>query len=452
MVEKVYDVIVVGAGPAGVSTAYTLAKFGKKVLLLDKKNHDKVGDKTCGDALDKSSPQLLYDELGLPMPDGDEISDPLSKMTIVTPRARVTLSSPGYTMNRHIYGQRLLRECEKIGVEVVTSAPVRDVIIENEFVKGIIYHENGTTKEARAKVVVDCSGFVASVRHKLPDNFSLGLHPTLPDYHVAVAYREIIELKEDHPYKNEIVLEYAPGIPPPGYIWFFSKGYKKLNVGTGWLKSENNLFNRSMKDIFKDVLDNYYPRDSYKILAKGGGQIPVRPPFDSLTFNGGCVVGDAAAVVDPTTAEGHGIALVCGFYAGRAISSAIDNGDVSREGLWKYNIDVMAHYGRRNAISYVMLHFLRDIKPEGMDFLLKRKILTESEIKKVFYAEDLNLGFKDIFKKIMFAFPKFGTLLRIKKLLDDVNAIGEHYDNYPENPDYLPEWISKRDKILREKL
>ncbi|MDH5404805.1 MAG: NAD(P)/FAD-dependent oxidoreductase, partial [Candidatus Heimdallarchaeota archaeon] len=361
-----YDVIVCGGGPAGVSCAYTLSKLGKSVILLDKKKRDLIGNKTCGDALDKASPLILHDEFGLELPNGDEVSDKVSKMTIITKNKNISLEAPGYTVDRLKYGQRLLKECENIGVTIIDQASVRDVIIENNHVVGVKYFKDRKEQQVRAKLTADCTGLFGAVRSKLPQNFSYGMHQTIPDYHIAASVREIVTLTKDHVYPEEIVLEYDPNIPPPGYLWFFTKGEKRLNIGTGWLKSEHKEFGRSMKVIYKEALNNYYKEgEDYVVDDYGGGQIPIRPPYDCMTFNGGLIIGDAACQVDPTTAEGHGPALVNGYYAGKVMNQAIANKDLSREGLWKYNIDVMAHYGRRNAISYVTLQFLREIQANG---------------------------------------------------------------------------------------
>jgi len=450
-----YDVIVVGGGPAGVSVAYGLAKQGKSVIILDKKSHDQIGNKTCGDALDKSSPEFLYEEFGLPLPSGDEVSDHLTKLSVQTPSTTVTLTAPGYTVDRHIYGQRLLKECEEAGVVVVDQAPVREVLIENNYVVGVTYIDRQKREkvELRAPLVADCSGTFGAIRQHLPDDFAEGIHPRIPDHHIAATYREIVEMTENHPYPSEIVLSYAPSIPPPGYLWFFTKGDKKLNIGTGWLKSENYEFEKSMKEIYRDALDEIYREgEDYEILVKGGGQIPIRPPFDSLVFNGGVLIGDAGCLVDPTTAEGHGIALVAGAYAAKTMAAALDKEDYSRESLWKYNVDVMSHYGRRNSISYVTLQYLRAIEAEGMDFILKRNLLTEAEIKAVFNGENPKMGFKDILVKIVRAFPNFKMLYKLYELSRDVKAIGAIYDDYPDNPDDLTAWRHRRDEFLNEEL
>lgn len=447
------DVIIVGGGPAGVSCAFTLAKLGKSVTILDKKKHSQIGNKTCGDALDLESPMILHEALGLELPKGDEISDNVSKMTVKTENVDITLRAPGYTVDRHIYGQRLLQDCIDLGVEVISDAPVREVIIEDNFVKGVRYRKDGAVHEIRAKLIADCSGTLGVVRRQLPEGFSEGMYQTIPDYHIAATFREIVKMKDDHPYPEEIVLAYFPSIPPPGYLWFFTKGEKRLNIGTGWLKSENKLIKKPMKQIYREALDEYYKLgEDYEIEITGGGQIPIRPPYDCLTFNGGVVIGDAACQVDPTTAEGHGPAMVCGYYAGKAMVKALDDDDLSRESLWDYNKDVMGHYGRRNAISYVTLQFLREIEADGMDFLLKKKVLTEEEVKAVYDGNDPETGLIAVLKKVIRCFPKYGLLKNMYNLVSSVKNMGSIYDDYPANPADLPSWRLRRNELLGEDL
>ena len=61
-----YDVIVAGAGTGGATTAYTLAKRGHSVLLIDRKEHDNIGNKTCGDALGSHHIEELRELVGIP--------------------------------------------------------------------------------------------------------------------------------------------------------------------------------------------------------------------------------------------------------------------------------------------------------------------------------------------------------------------------------------------------
>ncbi|MEM2352136.1 MAG: FAD-dependent oxidoreductase, partial [Thermoproteota archaeon] len=64
-----FDVIVVGAGTAGCMAAWTAAKAGLSVCLIDYKDYDSIGDKVCGDAIGKHH----FDNFGLAYPRGDEL-------------------------------------------------------------------------------------------------------------------------------------------------------------------------------------------------------------------------------------------------------------------------------------------------------------------------------------------------------------------------------------------
>ncbi len=73
MVET--EVLVVGAGPAGVLSALTAAKDDKKVILIDSKVYEEIGNKVCGDALNLSWVTFLEENLGIKKPFGEEVAD-----------------------------------------------------------------------------------------------------------------------------------------------------------------------------------------------------------------------------------------------------------------------------------------------------------------------------------------------------------------------------------------
>ncbi len=63
-----FDVIIVGGGPAGVSSAISIAKNGFKVVIIDKKKINDIGEKTCGDAIDKAALMRVKDKIGIELP------------------------------------------------------------------------------------------------------------------------------------------------------------------------------------------------------------------------------------------------------------------------------------------------------------------------------------------------------------------------------------------------
>lgn len=448
-----FDVVIVGGGPAGTLCALTLAKDGHSVAILDKKQKELIGDKTCGDALDLASVELIQKHLAIDPPAGEELSDPILRMKIAAEglETHATLTAPGFLVDRLIYGQRLLTQAESMGVTIFAGLAVRNVLIENDKVIGVeaIRKEDREKLTFHAKFVVDASGAYGAVRKHLPArmNFDGAIQKTLSDDMVWPTYREIIEFHtQDHIYHNEIILEYETAFPVPGYFWVFSKGEKQLNVGLGWLKSEPDMGN--LKEALHNRMALLYDPSTYSVIKSGGGQIPIRPPFDNLIFPGGVLVGDAACLVHPTTAEGHGPALESGMLAGRAISQALRSNDDSLDALWEYNQGVMERVGVMHAKGYLMRKFLERITPKGLELLLKREFISDSEFDKLVRGEFPELSTLQKFWKVLKLFPKFGLVRHVQWMLQKMDRIEEIYQNYPTSSEGLHQWREERNFAL----
>ncbi len=447
-----FDVIVVGGGPAGAITAYTVAKSGYKVAILDKKKRNQIGDKTCGDALDKASVLEIKRELGINEPEGDEVSDIIKKMSIASQglETKATLTAPGYVVDRLIYGQRLLDECEELGVQIFPQHPVRKLIIEESTVSGVTAFVKGQEVMFRAKFVVDASGAYATIKKLLPTDFLFGQKEwyKLENDMIWPTYREIIKLNdgEDHDFHNEIVLIYDDEIPIPGYFWIFSKGQGELNVGIGWLKSEQNM--PSLKEAYKETLSKYVSPGSYEVLKSGGGQIPIRLPFNNLVFNGGLLVGDAACLVHPSSAEGHGPALYGGLYAGRTLSNALKEGGRTSDKLWRYNELIHKGIGEKHATAYILRKFLEDVHASGVEFLFKREVLTNEDLDTLIRGDPLNFGLLDLLSKGIKLFPRYDLILPIRSAIQTANKLRTQYSSYPGSTTDLMDWVKERNKII----
>ncbi len=445
------DVVVVGGGPSGVITAISVAKSGYSVVILDKKPLDKIGDKTCGDAIDGAAFQRLHDGLGIEFPTNSELSDKIEKMSIAVNNInnKLTLDAPGYLVDRHKLGQRLIHNAIDLGVKIIDKAIVRDLLIENKngetYICGVKYIKDGI-HTIRSKITVDASGAYAIVRRNLPKNLlKFGLKHELDDNEQWPTYREIIELDEDHNFEGEIILKYDAKYPPPGYFWIFSKGRRKLNVGIGWLKSQK-LGN--LKTKYQEEMDLYFPNRNYKIIKRGGGQIPFRIPFDSCVFNGGALVGDAACMVHPVTAEGHGPALDTAQHLGLSIINALEKNDFSENALWSYNLAISKHYGRKHAEAEILRKLIVNIGVHGLDILIKSKVFDEDEMNLMFSGGTLELSLMDKIKRVvkLLRYPRI--LFQLKNTLSKIDKCKNIYSIYPSNPTELDRWRKNRNLVL----
>ncbi len=450
-----FDVCVVGGGPSGVITAISIARAGYSCVILDKKPRHKIGDKNCGDALDSLHVDILTREMKISPPSLEkrEARDILKTTTIAvkTLETKFSADTPGYLVDRLAYGQRLLTEAEEAGVEIIANSSVCELILESNQIVGVKYYdEKRIERQVLAKITVDASGYAAIIRKFVPDELKNAIEYSLPNDLTIVSYREIIKLnrKEDHNFREEIVLIYHENIRPPGYIWIFSEGEKKLNIGIAWVKSIDYPDGKSMKKLFHEYLDPYFDPKDYEVLTSGGGNIPMRPNYDSLVFNGALLVGDAAAMADPTTFEGHGPALESGRLAGKAIIKALKKKSFKVQDLWSYNKELMTYPGGMHAQSYLAAKMLDKLNTKGIHYLLSKKIITENELRTVFQDKETNLTLKYKIWKFLKAFPRWDLMLIVRKYVNLIEKAGDIYQDYPENPSDLNDWRDKRNSLL----
>ena len=391
----------------------------------------------------------MEEKLGIKKPSGDEVADIVEHLIFKTSKAEFPIQGDGYVLNRHPYGQRLLKTAERYGVEVQPKTKAKEAIVVDGVVKGAVVEDrkNKDSYAINANITIDCSGRSFQIRRTLPpDDFPL-LEHSMEKQDVAVSYREIIRLKgEDHPYQNKIFLIYREEIPEPGYFWVFTKGSKRLNVGIGWFL-EPRL--KGMKKCFQEVLHKYYyPPGSYEVEDKGGYTIPTRYPLTNAVASGFLTAGDAAFHVNPLSAEGHGPALTAGYYAGKAAAEAIEANDVSERKLWQYNVDVMKHFGLSHTKVQLFTAALRNIKVKGVEFLLRRKILNQEQFVDLHAGKEL--GFIATLKIAVKAFPRYGILYQLSKIVKGAQFFEDLFAKYPDNPNDYPAWQAQFDAKMKQ--
>ena len=143
-----YDVIIAGAGTGGATTAYTLAKKGHSVLLIDRKERDQIGHKTCGDALGDHHVIELRELVGLPEMPKDIVEHKVTGIDLIAPdmKHRMRMTGPtttGMSFNRHKMGQWFVSLAEKEGAEVLASTRVKRLTFDDGKVSGLKISEAG---------------------------------------------------------------------------------------------------------------------------------------------------------------------------------------------------------------------------------------------------------------------------------------------------------------------
>lgn len=328
-------VIVVGAGPAGASTAYHLASLGIDVLVLEKGEFPR--DKICGDGL---TPAAVH-ELVL-MGVNTEGWNRNRGLRVIGGGHTVELdwpdqkSLPGYGMTRarNTLDHELITRAVDAGARLVEGATVTGALQDpSGRVIGVIAKigkgAKARTLEIRAELVADCGGVAARLAT------SLGIEKKLkrPMGVAARAYFRSPRGDEDF---MESHLELWSGRPGesdllPGYGWIFPMGDGVVNVGLGSVASTANATNLPYRKVFETWMRNVPEEWGFTEANQIG---PLRSAALPMSFNrsphyicGLVLVGDAGGMVSPFNGEGIAPALKAGRFAAQCIAQALSRAD-----------------------------------------------------------------------------------------------------------------------------
>ena len=316
------DVVVVGAGPAGVAAAVPLARAGRQVLLVDRATFPR--DKCCGDGLTTAALRELealgFSPDGLPSwqvvddvvvrsPSGREVVFPL-------PRGRGTYAA---VVPRVELDAALVDLARAAGVKVADGHAFQSVAVTDDRV--VLTIEG--VGEVAARYAIAADGMWSPLRKAVG-----GIEPGyLGEWHAFRQYFRNVTGRA----ARELAVWFEADLLP-GYAWSFPLPNGRANVGFG-IQRGGKVSTQEMKDLWPDLLQRDFVReflgpDAEPESPHKAWPIPAR--IESATLTGGegrvLIVGDAAAATDPMTGEGIGQALLTGRLAGEAILSCGPDG------------------------------------------------------------------------------------------------------------------------------
>ena len=336
---EVWDVVVVGAGPAGASAAYAAAVAGRRVLLLEKSELPRY--KTCGGGIIGPSRDSLPPGFELPLQDRvHAVTFSLDGRFARTRRSRRMLFG---LINRPEFDAQLVEHAQKAGAQLRTGVSVIRVEQHGPAVPDrrtvAVVLADGETVLARAVVGADGSAgrIGAHVGVKL-GQVDLGLEAEIP-VPPSVA--------ED--WKGRVLIDWGP--MPGSYGWVFPKG-DTLTVGVISARGEGAATKRYMEDFVARLgLAGFEPTISSGHLTR------CRTDDSPLSRGRVLVCGDAAGLLEPWTREGISYALRSGRLAGEwavRVAEANDAVDARRQAL-NYAFAVKAGLGVEMAVGRRML-------------------------------------------------------------------------------------------------
>ncbi|MFW9920351.1 MAG: geranylgeranyl reductase family protein, partial [Candidatus Thorarchaeota archaeon] len=394
-----YDVIIAGAGTGGATTAYTLAKKGHSVLLIDRKEKNKIGDKTCGDALGSHHVKEAQELVGLPEIPSDIVEYVVNGIDLIAPdrEHRLRMQGPtttGMSFNRLRMGQWFIGLAEKEGVELMASTRAKTLLFDNGKVSGLkIMDPDGNDRNITAKIVVDATGATGMLRRQLPETSPIERVINKED--MMVAWRDIYETPEfDFETPDILEIFWNQDETLGGYTWIFPQGKNRVNVGAGVMTIKDH---RKPQDIMKQFVEPNW--DFYKTklvqLDSSGGVAPIRRPIDTMVDDNFMLVGDAACQVNPIHGGGIGSSILGGALAGLTASEALEKNDTSIKALWSYNPRYMEMYGSKQASLDVFRWFLLNVTNDEIDFAFKKQIIKAGDLLDTSMTGKMKIGTGD---------------------------------------------------------
>ncbi|MFI0258371.1 geranylgeranyl reductase family protein [Streptomyces sp. NPDC017056] len=337
--QQVWDVVVVGAGPAGASAAYAAACTGRRVLLLEKAELPRY--KTCGGGIIGPSRDALPPGFDLPLRDRvHAVTFSLNGRMTRTRRSKNMLFG---LINRPEFDARLVKTAQDAGAELRTGATVSRVEQHGSAVPDrrtvAVVLGDGEVVLARAVVGADgsASRIGAHVGVKM-DQVDLGLEAEIP-VPPTVA--------ED--WAGRVLVDWGP--MPGSYGWVFPKG-DTLTVGVISARGEGAATKRYLDDFIGRLgLAGFEPDISSGHLTR------CRADDSPLSRGRVLVCGDAAGLLEPWTREGISFALRSGRLAGEwavRVSEAHDAVDARRQAL-NYAFAIKAGLGVEMGVGRRML-------------------------------------------------------------------------------------------------
>ncbi|MBD1912495.1 MULTISPECIES: geranylgeranyl reductase family protein [unclassified Leptolyngbya] len=343
-----YDCIIVGAGPAGGSAAYHLAKRGRSVLLLEKATLPRY--KPCGGGV---SPQVAEWF--------DFDFSPAISLKIDTIRytwdmedpveAKLDSLQPIWMVRRDVFDHFLVKKAQEQGAELKDGTEVTSISFQSDH-----WQVNTGTDQFHGRYLIAADGAKGLMSRWL------GFKDRKRRMGGA------LEVEADVPIERPDTVHFEFGMVKNGYIWNFPKadGY---SIGIG-------AFRGGESQDFRAILTEYAA--SFKVDLKEtrqhGHPLCLWDGDQVLHTQNALLAGEAACVVDPMTAEGIRPSIFTGVKAAEAIDRAV-GGD--RNALENYTAIIQQEWGREMAWAQKLAGAFYKVPKIGYKLGIKRPSATQ---------------------------------------------------------------------------
>ena len=320
--ELHYDLVVVGGGPAGSSSAWAAAKKGIKVALIEKEGSIAETVRTSGVTWIQN-----INEFGIP----EDCYNKIKNFSFCSPNNEVTISDSkprAAVLDVRKTYRWLATQAENEGVNIFVKTNINQVI-KNE--KGDIIGVKGRNPEGEilfhSKVVIDASGFQSTVSK------AMGVVTQWKRFGAGAEW----EVKAENVDQDTWWLMVGQQYSPAGYAWVFPLGNNIVRIGVGVGKPESDVDpTQRLEELMEKKLGPIKELGKITPIEFHYGLIPNDGLSRKTVFNNLILVGDVAGQANPLVLEGIRYAIRFGRVAGDVAADAIKSKKTDESSLLPY--------------------------------------------------------------------------------------------------------------------
>jgi digeranylgeranylglycerophospholipid reductase len=344
-----YDVIVIGAGPAGLSAARVAAAEGAKTIVLEMRAG--VGGQANFESLVAPEFARKFKKL---------VRATLKEINIRSVSEELTIKAKvGEIIDRDQFSVILAADAVSAGSEVLVSFPVQGLLTTDGAVAGVKAEAAGWSETIKGSVVIDATGAGGQwsslfIRKVLWSDWSKEELAFSNEYLMANAVESTAEIY------------FTSYLAPSGRAWVYPFGEKLALAGIYGVRIHPDT-------ALDEFLGKMAPHALIKAvpITASRNQIPLQGPLGQTFADGILAVGGAAGQFCPLSGQGLRYAMNCGEIAGKVAVDAVTEEDVSKKALSEYDRIWRSDFGWEFKACKLLQSSLSVAQDEKMDKLLK---------------------------------------------------------------------------------
>ena len=396
--DRDYNVIVAGAGPAGLQCARDAAARGYDVAVLEREGEDEFPS-TSNKSTGGTFPSMMA-SFGIP---DDVVMKFTDKVVLESPNSHYTQEHPGAVLEFADFKKFLVDDAREKGAEFLFGTQVSEPLVEGGKVTGV---RCAGGDKLTAHLTVDATGPGAALAQKVG---VVDLERTNQAVGVEYEYEGVDLNPEEGGYadlRGAMMLRLDHGIAPGGYAWIFHTGGDTAKVGVCYIQNER-YHDFDDGNTIDDYLSNWLEDDPrFENAERIGeshhrGSAHIQEP-QGMSTGGFMAVGDTVPSVDPVWGEGINKCMRSGRMAAVTADTCLTAGvDVSAEAVSTYDDlwheEVAPRVGSRLTMTRLLYlvsndrydRLMRDLNNADEDTLRKANNGSKRAIMKLLHLGDI---------------------------------------------------------------